>query len=77
MYNFLQINSPLANARVITKPSFSKFLPDAVSDVISGVADEQVGMGISAKFGNSRPKRSWDIRAAHFLTDDAGRRTQW
>ena len=35
-----------------------------------GVAVEQVGVDVHVKFGNSRPNRSRDIRAAHFVIDD-------
>ena len=40
---------------------------EAISDVISGVADDYVGIDIRVKFGGSRSKRSWVIRAAHFV----------
>ena len=35
--------------------------PKAASDIISGVAVEQVGMGVLIKFCNSRSNRSRDI----------------
>ena len=51
------------------------FLPEVVSDLISGVAIEHDGVDVLVKFGDSRPSRSRDIRAAHFVMDDDERTT--
>ena len=64
--------------------NFDNCQPEAVSGVISGKADQDVGMDVCANFGDSRSNRSRDIRQSHFVTndddddnydDDAGRRT--
>ena len=46
------------------------FRPKVASGVTSGMAVEWVGMDVHMKFGDSRSKRSSDIRAAHFVIDD-------
>ena len=58
---------------------FGKFFRDnlrseLVSDVISGVAVEWVGMNVPIKFGDSRSNRLQDIRATHFVMNDDERR---
>ena len=57
--------------------------PEVVSDIISGVVMETVGEKFRVKYGDSKSKRSRDIRLPHFVTnddndnddDDVGRRT--
>ena len=46
------------------------FRPEIVSDVISGVVVELVGADVRVKFGDSRTKRSRDIRAVQFVMDE-------
>ena len=48
----------------------NNFQPEVVSDIISSVAVEQVGMDACIKFSDPRSNRSRDIRVAHFVVDD-------
>ena len=43
---------------------------EAASDVMSGVAVEEVDLDVSVKFGDSTSKRSRVMQPAHFVTDD-------
>ena len=52
----------------------NNFLPEVVSDIISGLAIEYVGLDVPVKFGDSRSNHSRYIRAAHFVIDE--RRTK-
>ena len=49
---------------------------EVVTDVISDVDVEYVGMDVPVKFGDSRSIRSQDIRATHFVMDRRRLRTQ-
>ena len=46
------------------------FRPEVVSDVISAVAVEQVGLDIRVKFGDSRSNRLRDNRAVKLVMDE-------
>ena len=46
------------------------FRPEAVSEVLSGVDVECVGVDVRVKLGDSTSNRSRDIRAAHFVTNE-------
>ena len=49
------MNGHMANARAIAKQLLcDNFRPEVVSDVISGVDVEQVGMNVLVKFGDFR-----------------------
>ena len=50
------------------------FRLEVVSDVISNVGVEYVGIDVRAKFGVSRSNSYRDIRAAHFVMDDDEKR---
>ena len=46
------------------------FQPEVVSDVISGVGVESVGMDVRVKFGDSRSHGFRDIRGAVFVSNE-------
>ena len=43
---------------------------EAASEVVTGVAVEQIGLNVWVKSGDSRSNCSSDMRAAHFVVDD-------
>ena len=48
--------------------NFNNCQPEVVSDVISGMADQDFGMDVRASFGDSRLKMSKASFSAHFQT---------
>ena len=55
--------------------TFHKCRPEVAGNVISSVAIDYVGVDVRAKFSDSRSKRSWHIRAIHFMMDEWRQRT--
>ena len=65
---YFLMNGRLANARAITKQLFCyNVRPEVANDVISGVDVELVGMNVPAKFDDSTPHHSRDIRLPNFV----------
>ena len=46
------------------------FRPEVVSDIISNVGVEHVGLDVTVKFGDSRLDGSRDLRLPNFVTGD-------
>ena len=57
--------------------SRDNFRPEIVSDVISGLAVQHVGVDVYVKVGGSRSNRFRYIQTAHFVMDDERRRRHW
>ena len=69
---YFLMNGRLANARVITNQLLCDNVRlEVASDVISGKDEEQVGMNVPVKFGDSRSNRSRDMRLPHFVRTTA------
>ena len=52
------------------------FRPEVVSDVISGVAVDQVGLDVRVKFGDSRSYGCQDIQGADFVSNERTNMTE-
>ena len=49
---------------------FYNFRPGVHNDVISGVAEDYVGVDVHVKFGGSRSNGSRDIRCTDFMSNE-------
>ena len=50
--------------------NFDNFRPEVDSEIISGVVIDPTGAKVSVKFGDSRSKRSRDIRLPDFVMNN-------
>ena len=53
----------------------NNFRPEVISDVLSGVGVEQIGVDISVNFGDSRSSHSRYIGLPLFVAEDDDKRT--